>query len=515
MALLQINHLYFSYPTSQNPLFDDFSLQISEPWTTFAGSNGCGKSTLLNLICKSLTPDNGDIKFDGEIFYCPQETREIPENLYSDFWSDDNETRKFFSLLKITEDMLERYDTLSGGEKKRIQIACALAEKPSLLLLDEPTNHLDKASVQLILNALKAFDGMGIIVSHDRFFADSLCSRTLFLFNESKAFDGGRNCITYQSFNCGLTEAIQRRSSDMESSRSKWNSLNAKAGAEKERSKKLQQEIAASKSRMSKKNVDSSDHDLKRKIDVARISGKDRNVGDEKARLNSQIQQTEAERDSIKKALKRKEGFSLQGNNNARPVIIEECTIFADENDKENSYCIHTPYIEITQQSKIALTGQNGSGKTLFVRHIISHLEKTGRKDQVMYLPQEIPEEEKNLVLNKFNHLEEKERGDVLSTLFRLGSEPESLQGQNSAPSPGELRKLMIALAIQQPLSLLILDEPTNHMDITSTLALESALKEINCGLLIVSHDEAFLKNVTNTHFWLERDGNKGRLRKE
>ena len=106
---LQIQKLYFSYPTSHVTLFEDFSLQFYEGWTCVAGSNGCGKSTLLKLIARILVPDNGKISGagddGGEIIYCPQETAEIPENLYSVYWSDDNEVRKFFSMLHVTEEI--------------------------------------------------------------------------------------------------------------------------------------------------------------------------------------------------------------------------------------------------------------------------------------------------------------------------------------------------------------------------------------------------------------------------
>ena len=518
---LQIANLYFSYPTSHTTLFEDFSLQFYEGWTCIAGSNGCGKSTLLKLIAGLLSPDNGRIFTDGTssdnvTIYCPQETSEIPENLYSVFWSDDNEVRRFFSILQVTEEMLSRYDSLSGGEKKRIQIACALAEKPSLLLLDEPTNHLDESTVRMITDALALFTGTGIMVSHDRSFSDSLCKRTVYLFNEARAFSGGRDCIAYEAYQGGLTKALEIRRQNADRSRGEWERLDSKASGEKQRSQKLAEENAKAKSRMSKKAINPNDHDAQRKIDVARISGKDRSTGDAKAHIDTQLHHTEEARDSIKKAFKRKEGFSLSETNFAKTIVVEENDILVS-ND-ESSYSLHIPRIEIERGAKIALTGQNGTGKTLFIKHLISILEKSGRLKEVMYLPQEIPEEQKLQILADFNALEDEEKGEVLSTLYRLGSEPESLSQTSESPtedsfvSPGELRKLMISLAVQKPLSLLILDEPTNHMDITSVLALENALSSLSCALIVVSHDKPFLEKVTDRHLYTERNGNTGRL---
>lgn len=510
--LLQIEKLYFSYPSSPANLFEDFSLQFYEGWTCLAGSNGCGKSTLLKLIAGILSPDSGRI-FTGpaisnnDIVYCPQETSQIPENIYSVFWSDDNEIRRFFSMLHVSEEMLERYESLSGGEKKRIQIASALAEKPAILLLDEPTNHLDGETVEMISQTLSLFTGIGIMVSHDRSFADSLCSHTVYLYNEARAVSGGRDCIACQTYPGGLSKALEVRQQNADSSRTQWNKLDSKASLEKERSHKLALENERAKSRLSKKKIDPADHDAKRKMDVARLGGKDRSTGDAKAHLENQVRRTEASRDSIQKSLKRKEGFSIESSEYCKTIIIEEkdLTVGGD-----NSYILHIPRLEIVPGEKLALTGQNGTGKTLFIKHVISELEKSGRIKEVMYLPQEISQEEAKMIFEDFNKLEDEERGEVLSTLYRLGSEPESLQKENL--SPGELRKLMISLAVQKPLSLLILDEPTNHMDITSVLALENALASISCSLLIVSHDKAFLSKVSNRQLHAERTGKEGRI---
>ena len=537
---IQISNLNFSYSTSNSTLFEDFSVQFSDGWTCVAGSNGCGKSTLLKLIAGFIEPDGGKIlgagrtRTDGvnanEVIYCPQETSEIPQNLYTAFWSDDNEVRRFFSRLCVTEEMLERYDTLSGGEKKRIQIACALAEQPYVLLLDEPTNHLDAETSKMVLEALIDFHGTGIMVSHDRTFADSICKKTVYLYNESQAFAGGRDCIACDVYPCGLTKAIELRQSGNEQSRGNWEKLNSKAASEKQRSAKLEAENARAKSRLSKKTVTAGDHDAKARLDAARISGKDRITGDAKAHLETQIRQTEAERDSIKKSLRRKEGFSAINTDFSKPIVIEETQI------KAGSYALEVPYLEIKRETKLALTGQNGAGKTIFVNHVIKLLKEAGRQNELLYLPQEISDEKCAQIFKEFSELEEDERGEVLSTLFRLGSEPARLStknfvGANSIAcgtstgssagnssdqqvSPGELRKLMIALAVQRPLSLLILDEPTNHMDITSVLALENALASLDCSMIVVSHDKAFLEKITNACLIAERiDSSKGVLR--
>ena len=142
----------------------------------------------------------------------------------------------------------------------------------------------------------------------------------------------------------------------------------------------------------------------------------------------------------------------------------------------------------------------------------------------MLYLPQEISSEQEKTILSDFYKLEESERGEVLSTLYRLGSEVERLaflRSENSEKemtdegrlSPGELRKLMIALAVQRPLSLLILDEPTNHMDITSVTALENALSSLDCAMIVVSHDKVFLEKISNASLVAERNGNLGEIK--
>ena len=124
------------------------------------------------------------------------------------------------------------------------------------------------------------------MVSHDRGFADSLCTRTVYLYNESRSFAGGRDCIAYDSYPCGLSKALELRQNGMEQSRGDWERLNSKAASEKQRSVKLEAENQKSKTRLSKKTIDSHDHDAKLKMDVARIRNPSLLIGQKTVKVN-------------------------------------------------------------------------------------------------------------------------------------------------------------------------------------------------------------------------------------
>lgn len=504
--MIQINSISFSF--GGQILFQNFSLATNAKCACIAGNNGIGKSTLLKLAAGILRPSSGKIKISGDAIYVEQECREIPQSVFSSFWGGDNEARKFYSVLGVSEEKISRWEELSGGEKKCVQIAAALAENPAVLFLDEPSNHLDGETKQKIIFALKKSAAQIVLVCHDREFADALCEQTIFLFRESEAFADGEDKVCAKIYNSNLSRALELRAEEFSSLKNEWQDANQNSRKIKNAVEKWRQESARSSGCVKKSAIEKGDHDAKSKIDMARLSGKDRTAGDTHARFESLLARANERRDKIKKPLSKKSGFAFSNagmdfetsNRFGARDIPENIlqfpkTILANGKTVE-SFCIR-------RGARIALVGKNGSGKTLLVKAILQEAKEKGRAENIFYLPQITDENFRERLCENFDLLSDEEKGAVLSTLYRLNSNPDSLAERENIfdASPGEIRKIAIAMSLcQRPPYLYILDEPTNHLDLESVLALEDALKNLSAALVIVSHDEAFLKNVLLFH---------------
>jgi ATPase subunit of ABC transporter with duplicated ATPase domains len=176
---LSFNSVEYSYPSSVYPILRNITLDLHQGWTGIAGENGAGKNTLLLLAAGILQPNAGSIKRPGGLLYCPQRTDDIPEG-WEDFFSSPD-SGVLCGRLGIEYDWPYRWDSLSHGERKRLQLAIALVSNPAVLAVDEPTNHPDGEAKKLIGDALAGYTGIGLLVSHDRALLDRLCHRCLFL----------------------------------------------------------------------------------------------------------------------------------------------------------------------------------------------------------------------------------------------------------------------------------------------------------------------------------------------
>jgi ATPase subunit of ABC transporter with duplicated ATPase domains len=476
-------------------VFQDISLSFSDHWTALVGANGTGKSTLIKLISGLLVPDSGSISGGGTAVVCDQDRETLPD-CFSD--PDIVNDRAFFSLLsqlQIGEDWADRWETLSGGEKKRCVIADILIRKPTVLILDEPANHIDESTMKLLTVSLSTFEGTGIIVSHNMAFLNGLASSTVMLVAGPP--DTGSRVFSYSA---PPLDAIAEFEKEQEGRRERKLQLAAET-KRIDRAKKdaVREAFQDKNTRMSKKRLDIHDSDTRGKINLARLTGRDKTGGKKVASLEAVHAKKEMELQGMDAMGLRKTGAGLRGQKSERPVLfyLEEGSITV----AGGAYILAHPALEIKNDSRIVITGNNGAGKTSFLEYIAANLKGLS---SYWYLPQELSERSREDALDAFRALNEKEKGMVLSLIYRLGSEPSAFLTTQHL-SPGEARKLFFADAMMRGVSLILLDEPTNHMDTVSADALACAIQEFEGAAVLVTHDRIFAEKTGNVFWKIER----------
>ncbi|MDR2516243.1 MAG: ATP-binding cassette domain-containing protein [Spirochaetaceae bacterium] len=487
---LYFNSVYFSYPSSMHPVLEDITAEFHEGWTGVTGGNGAGKSTFLMLAAGMLAPQSGSIA-GGCGRYCSQRTDDIPEGWEDFFFSGDGEAGRLAARLKIDPDWTARWDTLSHGERKRLQLGIALWQETGLLAVDEPTNHLDRDARELIVGALESWEGTGLLVSHDRALLDRLCGNCLFI-------AAGRAVLRPGGITKGLAEE-EREALEAHREKKQLQYERDRLAAEADARRRV---VEGSKNRLSKKHVDPRDHDAKGKRYLARLSGKDRIGGDNYRRMKNRVEKLNGIIENTAVAGKGKQGITLAAGAGKMDRICAAPggNIPLDGAGKRR---ISFPDLVISPGERIALTGPNGAGKSTLLRFL---LERVPPHLPVLYIPQEIGAEEGREALRAVEEEHEKNRGEILSRFSRLGSDPKTLL-RSHLPSPGETRKLLIARGVFTNPSFIVMDEPTNHLDLTSIRLLEETLREVSSALLLVSHDDVFLSALTRITWHLDGEG--------
>jgi len=370
---LTFNNISFSYDTSAEPLFENISLSFSRGWTGIIGENGCGKSTLLQLAAQILKPCSGSLSSGGSVIYCLQRTDFPPEELSYFSYALDTRACRLKGILGIQEGWFYRWETLSHGERKRLQTAIALWREPQILAVDEPTNHLDRKARDMIIESLLNFNGVGLIISHDRELLDKLCRKCLFIDHpDIKMYIGNYT-------KCSLQKKIEEETAIAELRTAKRNYENPK----KEIQKRKEWAEQAEKHR-SKRHIDKNDHDAKSKVDAYIVSGSDGRAGQLKRQMKGRLFQSYEKVVSIKTKKKYDTGIWLNSN-----ALGKNCLFRVPDGELSLgiSKLCH-PELEMYSTDKIAITGANGTGKSTLVRHIINFLDIP--EDKLIYIPQEI-----------------------------------------------------------------------------------------------------------------------------
>jgi ATP-binding cassette subfamily F protein uup len=518
MALVTLQDIYLSY--GQPPLIDGISLSIERgERVCLIGRNGAGKSTLLNILTGKIIPDDGLVKITDGVKIAqleqavPTDTQgsvyEVIANglgkegaLAQSYYRLSAEvavqpTKKNMSELEACQEELDqvggwdvnsRVDAiitkmglnantdiadLSGGYKRRVLLARALVSDPDLLILDEPTNHLDIEAIQWLESFLKKWEAALLFISHDREFMDNLATRFI-------EIDRGKT----MEFNCDYNTYLKRKK-DMLETEDKHNALFDKRLSQEEAW--IREGIKARRTR---------NEGRVRALEAMREEFAARRKHQGKAKINV----VEAEKSG--------------------KIVVEARDInFIFEGDPEQKAIVKGFSTLIQRGDKIGLIGGNGSGKTTLIKLLQGELAPStgkiniGTNLNIAYFDQyrSALNEEKTVQDNVSGGRDMIDVGGksrhVVSYLRDFLFAPERCRQPVKVLSGGERNRLLLAKLFTQPSNMLILDEPTNDLDIDTLDLLEELLIDYKGTIILVSHDRAFINNVVTSTLAFEGNG--------
>lgn len=481
MSLITIEHLTKSY--TERLLFDDTAFSINEGEKVgLIGINGTGKSTLLKIVAGLEEPDDGSVVRRRNLYvrYLPQ----IPVFTAGDTVLDaivrDNQDEPHFSSREEIEasakniltrlgiyDFDEKVEHLSGGQRKRVALTSVLLSTADLLILDEPTNHLDSEMADWLEEYLKKFRGALLMITHDRYFLDSVTNRIVEL-------DKGK-LYSYQTNYEGFVKLKAER-------------IDMAVASERKRQTILRTELAwmqrGARARSTKQKAHIQRYEALRDMDAPEF---DKEV--EMESISSRLGRTTVEVKDLCKAY---------GNK----VLLKDFTYIFLKNDR------------------VGIIGPNGSGKSTLMKMIAGWVQpdsgtiEIGQTVKIGYFSQENEAMDENLkvidyIRNVAEYVQTKDGSISASQMLERFLFPGSVQYTTiSRLSGGEKRRLYLLQILMDAPNVLLLDEPTNDLDIRTLTILEDYLDNFQGIVITVSHDRYFLDRMVRRIFAFEGDGN-------
>lgn len=515
MIEIELNKIKKNYGLKN--ILDGFSLELKTgERVALIGQNGSGKSTILKIIAKQESVDSGTINIRNgakigilnQIYENEKEDISVEKFLYKSFeeilkvekklnkletqmstevnadklekiineygrmqerfslmggYEIQERFNKICSRFYINKELLKQsYNLLSGGEKTRVNLAKLLLTQPEILLLDEPTNHLDIHSLEFLEELILKYKGTVLIVSHDRYFLDKVINKTVLLEN-------GKENIYYGNYSYFLKEDERRTLAQFENYKNQQKQI-----------EKMKESILTLR-----KFGDLAGNEMffKRAKNIEKRL--------EKMEIIDRVDLNKKSLD-LKFNIKKRSGNDVLKLENVEKKF-EQKVIFKDAN------------LTLNYGEKAALIGKNGSGKSTLIKMILGQDTnfqgelKLGTSIKIGYISQNIIfEDNEKTVLDYFlegNNLSETE---ARSKLAKYGFRQENAFKRIGKLSGGEKVRIILMKLIQKDINFLILDEPTNHIDIDTREVLEEALKEYKGTVLFVSHDRFFINAIAN-----------------
>ena len=509
MPLIKLDNVSIAFGIK--PVLDHAELQIDEQERIgLIGRNGEGKSTLLKTIAEEILPDSGTLwKQSGVVVSTLEQSPELPESStvyeavadslgevghliarYHDMLLDPNVNldalgnlqQKFealdgWTLQQRVDSVLSRLNLpadkkineMSGGWKRRVGLARALVVEPDVLLLDEPTNHLDMETIVWLEKQLESFQGAVVCITHDTTFLQNIAKRII-------EIDRGQ----LTSWSCSYHQYLERKAAALESE--------AKTNAEFD--KKLAREEVW----------------IRQGIKARRT----RNEG--RVRTLKKLRTERADRRNLAGPAK----LEVDKGERSGKQVIEAKNVSIAYAGKR---MVHDFSCRLMRGDRVGLVGPNGIGKSTLIKALLQEIEldsgdvKHGTKLKVAYFDQhrDVLDLEKTVIDLVSDGKETitingRDR-HIISYLGDFLFAPERARSPAKVLSGGERNRIMLAKLFSQPANFIVMDEPTNDLDIETLELLEELLMEYEGTLLLVSHDRKFLENVVTNFWFFEGDG--------
>ena len=502
-------------------ILDGFNLELkSGERIGLIGRNGCGKSTVLNVIADILPPDSGELstRKNIKIGYlkqssdCPEDftVKMVIQSAFTNLFDILTKLRKLEAEMSVPEcrnleklmtqhgelsvqfeaeggyDITDKIDRicqglkldafflnrlfkhLSGGEKTTVELAKVLLQSPEVLLLDEPTNNLDTESMEWLESFLKSFQGSVLLISHDRYFLDKTISKII-------EIEAGEAEIYFGNFSYYVLEKEKRL-------------LDQFQGFQDQ-----QKQIKAMKAAIS------------RFRDWGNRSNDQRFF---KKAMNMEKRIEKMQKISRPKLENQKINLSFEKNQRSGKSVIEARGI---TKSFDHQIILRETDLKLRYGSRVVIIGQNGSGKSSLIKMLLHELKPDqgevilGASVKIGLLPQYVIfDKEQQSVLEIFRDHFPLFEGKVRSILARFLFFGDDVFKAVKSLSGGERVRLKLCLLMFQEVNFLVLDEPTNHIDIDSQDVLEEALLDFKGTILVISHDRFFINKIATEVIELE-----------